>query len=256
MQFFTEVGKNKKKLNISNKIIHYENGKAAISKLLQKLCLKNQDEVYISTTFDTKYVSSCVTSTIFNFCKPSKVFSKQTRLIFVIHEFGFPNEKVFELKKLAEKYKITLVEDCAQSGDSYFQNNQRIGTVGDYSIYSLKKILPYDNAGLLIKKGQKFPYLAELEKASKIRRNNYKKATKIFRKYGFVQPFILSEKISPYVFVFEILKNNHGLNDLLNNLLNLDLIFWNNLNVYSLPTHQDLNQEYFKYLKTIIEHGK
>ena len=144
MRYYTEIGRHQSTLKIDGSVAHYNCGKEAISEVIRKLNLKEEDEVYINSTFGTKYVSSCVTSTIFNFCKPSKVITEKTRLIFIIHEFGYPNEKVFELLYHENRNGIPIVEDCAQSGYSFFESGQRIGTVGTYSIYSLKKILPYN----------------------------------------------------------------------------------------------------------------
>jgi hypothetical protein len=249
MKYYTEVGKGIKDLKLSNEIEHYSCGKEAITVLLKRIKLSFDDEVYVNSTFDTKYVSSCVTSTIFNFCKPSKVISEKTKLIFVIHDFGFPNEKVFELKDYANKNKIPLVEDCAQSAYSFFCNNKRIGTIGDYSIYSLKKILPYDNAGLLMESSETFPYLDEIHNAALRRRYNYNLLSEILFEYGITPCFTINEKISPYVFPFKI--SNSILDDKLHKLFQLDLIYWTNINIYSLPIHQNIRKDFFNLIQNL-----
>ena len=61
-------------------------GRKAIDLILDECGLKLSDEVLIATTFNKPNVSSCVTSTIFNHCKPSRVLSDSTRAVLVIHE--------------------------------------------------------------------------------------------------------------------------------------------------------------------------
>jgi len=248
--YSTEIGRVASDLKLSDKVLHYSCGKEAIAALLRKLNLSLNDEVYIDSTFNTKYVSSCVTSTIFNICKPSKIITENTRLIFIIHDFGFPNERVFELKKYSESMGIPIVEDCAQSAYSFFSNGLRIGTIGNYSIYSLKKILPYDNAGLLMDNNiDTFPYLDEVSAAAKERRNNFKIMTDIFTRLNITPAFDINEKISPYVFPFKVLNDKENI---LSRLKDYDCIYWVNLDVYTLPVHQYLKNKYFnKIIKSL-----
>ena len=59
--------------------------------LFRHLALRRDDEVFIATTFDYPHVPACVTCTVFNLAKPSRVLTDRTRAIFVIHEFGVPH---------------------------------------------------------------------------------------------------------------------------------------------------------------------
>ena len=126
------------------------NGREAISLLAKELFLKPKDEVFITTSYNYPNVSSCVTSTIFNYCKPSRIFSRDTKAIFVIHEFGVPHPNLFSLKELANKVGIPLIEDCAHTIDSCYDNKQPIGFIGDFVIISFPKIFPVDYGGALI----------------------------------------------------------------------------------------------------------
>ena len=71
-----------------------------------------------------------------------------TKAIFVIHYFGFP-QKMDEIKKLCQKYKLWLIEDCAHALYSSYQN-QYLGSFGDVSIFSLQKSLPICDGGALL----------------------------------------------------------------------------------------------------------
>ncbi len=72
---------------------------------------------------------------------PSSVESlitKSTRAICVVHYAGYP-ARLNELRKLADQYGLSLIEDCAHAlGAAY--DNQPIGSVGDYAIFSFQAI--------------------------------------------------------------------------------------------------------------------
>jgi hypothetical protein len=124
-------------------------GRKAIALILEECNLKPSDEVLIATTFNKRNVSSCVTSTIFNYCKPSRVLSENTRAIFVIHEFGVPHPEIARFRSLSDGRQIPLIEDCAHSVDSRWPDGSMVGSVGDYTIYSLSKIFPVVSGGLV-----------------------------------------------------------------------------------------------------------
>lgn len=113
--------------------------------------LTDNDEVYISTTTDSPYISSCVTNAIEETCKWSREINLNTKVIFVIHEFGFFNDKIVALKTYCEENNIILVEDCA-----YAWQSGQAGYFGDYVIYSLTKFFPTQFGGYLV--GKKFDY--------------------------------------------------------------------------------------------------
>lgn len=124
-------------------------GKHAIHFLIRKLELTREDEVCILTSTGSNYVTTCVSATIFNYCKISRVITDKTKLLYVIHEFGYPHPDIHELVINSKDRNIPLVEDCAHTVDSYLGNN-RVGSFGDFTIYSLSKHLPMENCGLLV----------------------------------------------------------------------------------------------------------
>ncbi len=130
-------------------VLFTESGKSAIRKIAELHGLSRDDEACIITTSDSPFVSSCVTSTLFNFCKVSRVLTDKTRLLFVIHEFGFPCERIDVLAEIARNRGIPLVEDIAHSLTSSFKGRS-LGALGDYAVYSLPKSLPLDAGGILL----------------------------------------------------------------------------------------------------------
>lgn len=127
----------------------FMSGSDAIRALMESLQLGREDEVYITTTTDSTYVSTCVSGTVFNFSKISRVLTEKTKAIFVIHTYGFPHPELLQLRAKADELQIPLIEDCISSFDSYNAANIRLGSVGDYAVYSLSKIFPLAFGGVL-----------------------------------------------------------------------------------------------------------
>lgn len=251
------------------------NGRKAISLVCKKLNLKYDDEIYITTTFGTHYVSSCVTCTIFNFCKPSKILSNKTKAIFVIHEFGVPHNKIFKLKKLAQRMNIPLIEDCAHSIDSYI-NDKRIGQIGDYTIFSLPKVLEIPYGGIVLGDIEKSEYkktrmeeesLAFIEFSlekylyraktySRKRRNNFRFLCKKIKELNLKLYFEPNDNISPYAFPFIAKKKEEIINLFRENYI--ECFSWLADEIVVLPVHQCLNQidlkKFVNLLKMLDNH--
>lgn len=83
-----------------------------------------------------------------------------TRALYLIHYAGFPN-CVVEMKQLAEKYGLPLVEDCALSLLSS-DGGMPLGTVGDVGIFCLYKTLPTPNGGAMVINGDRRYSVPEL----------------------------------------------------------------------------------------------
>ncbi|WP_341659370.1 DegT/DnrJ/EryC1/StrS family aminotransferase [Vibrio sp.] len=157
--------------NLAHQELNFtETAKDAISQIMKFHKLRREDETYIVTTSDSPFVSSCVTSTLFNFCKVSRVLTEKTKLIFVIHEFGIPCEKVESLYEIAQERNIPLVEDSAHSLTSKYKG-EHLGKHGDYLIHSLPKTLPIKTGGLVIKTSDRFK--CEFVQSEKVKKDFY-----------------------------------------------------------------------------------
>ena len=128
---------------------YFDSGRAALSACLKFLRLKSFDEVLIETTTGGAYISSCVRNTIEETCRWSRIFSTRTKLILVIHEFGFPypRPKMDKLRKM----NIPIMEDCAHSFGTRVEGNA-VGEDGHFAIYSLTKYFPIPFGGCLLAK--------------------------------------------------------------------------------------------------------
>lgn len=129
----------------------FPRGMYAIAALVRWLrdegTIARDGNVYVTTTTDAHYVSSCVSSAIEQTVPMSRTLTEKTSAIFAIHEFGFPHPRLAELRWIADERKIPLIEDCA-----YGWGTKGIGTVGDYTIYSLTKAFPVQFGGYLVGK--------------------------------------------------------------------------------------------------------
>jgi len=79
---------------------------------------------------------------------------KRPKAIIVVHLYGMP-AKMDEILAIAQKYKITLIEDAAEAlGSSY--KGKKCGTFGDFGILSFNgnKIITTSGGGALVCKSQ------------------------------------------------------------------------------------------------------
>jgi perosamine synthetase len=79
-----------------------------------------------------------------------KIGSRTTAL-YLTHFAGFPGP-VREMKRLAEKHALPLIEDCALSLFS-MDGDLPLGVTGDVAIFCLYKVLPVPNGGALVING-------------------------------------------------------------------------------------------------------
>jgi hypothetical protein len=178
--------------------LFFINAKNGIHYLVNLLGLQREDEVFISTSSDKNYVSTCVSATLFNYCKISRVLTEKTKLIYVIHEFGVPNPATENLVLEAKKRNIPLLEDCAHGIESYI-NGIRIGFLGDYALYSLPKHLPMENGGLLV--GKHLPKESDFYDA-----NIAEKMQEDYNKFLPYLPYLSQKRKENFKFITENLK--------------------------------------------------
>jgi len=120
-----------------------------IRALLEYLKITKKYNIAIYKTFDNNYISRCVTETIKQYCNYTRKIDNKTKAVMIIHEFGYPYQDIKKIKEECIKRKIPLIENCAWGYGSKFESGQEIGTVGDYAIYSLPKIIPAQYGGVL-----------------------------------------------------------------------------------------------------------
>jgi len=210
--------------------------------------------------------------------------------VLLIHYFGFPQPKTIEIKKLCESQGIILIEDCAHTFESRIGSFQ-VGTIGDVSIFSLHKILPCEDGGILQINNSKFsvPSLeadqicaastietfcnAELSAISAQRRKNYLQLEKLVRSVRNVSVFYprLNEETVPLnlpVLIknkdrFELYKDlrnqNIGVTSLYHTLIpeiraeDFPISHQISRDILNLPIHQDISKDQLEYLAAALD---
>mgnify|MGYP001587969016 FL=1 len=79
-----------------------------------------------------------------------KKITKKTKAIIPVHIFGHPAD-MEEIKKLAKKHNLKVIEDCAQAFGAAI-NNKRVGSFGDagcFSFYPSKNLGAYGDGGMI-----------------------------------------------------------------------------------------------------------
>lgn len=78
-----------------------------------------------------------------------KMKSKNIKAVLLIHYFGFPQEDIQKVVEECKKNNVYLIEDCAHTMNSYFEG-KKLGSFGDISFFSINKIMPTPNGGILV----------------------------------------------------------------------------------------------------------
>lgn len=91
-----------------------------------------------------------------------KAITKYTKAIIVVHIFGHP-ARMDEIMKLARKYRLAVIEDCAQAHGARYQG-RKVGTIGDIGIFSLgaSKHITSGEGGMLVTNKQRLAKRAQL----------------------------------------------------------------------------------------------
>ena len=72
-----------------------------------------------------------------------------TAAVVITHYFGFAQLCVKKLSEICRRHNVALIEDCAHALGSSLEG-QPLGSLGDISIFSIRKSLPLPHGGALI----------------------------------------------------------------------------------------------------------
>ena len=83
--------------------------------------------------------------------KIERAITKKTKVIIPVHLYGQTCD-MDAIAKISKKYKLTIVEDCAQSQGSKFKNRYcgTIGKIGCFSFYPTKILGAYGDGGFIL----------------------------------------------------------------------------------------------------------
>jgi len=140
------------------------NGTDAIKIALLALGIGKSDEVITVSNTAVPTVSAIVeTGASPVFCDVNKddynisadliesLITKKTKAIICVHLYGHPAE-INKIKKLCRKYKIYIIEDCAQSHGAKFEDKMTgsFGNFSAFSFYPTKILGGYGDGGMTL----------------------------------------------------------------------------------------------------------
>ncbi len=123
--------------DVLDKIQFVGSGKGAISLVLRYLSEKK----VLVNRLDEIMVADWMGYGVYNQMQPhaflAKKGSERTKAIFVYHQYGFP-QNMEAIMKFAKTQKLVVIEDCAHALFSAYKG-KRLGTFGDFAVYSFSK---------------------------------------------------------------------------------------------------------------------
>ncbi|MDD2637128.1 MAG: DegT/DnrJ/EryC1/StrS family aminotransferase [Bacteroidales bacterium] len=77
-----------------------------------------------------------------------KISTGKYQCLLIIHYFGFIQNDMDKILDLCKQNDILLIEDCAHTFTSQYENT-KVGNFGDFAFFSIHKIIPTNNGGIL-----------------------------------------------------------------------------------------------------------
>ena len=143
-------------------------GLDALILAVRALGIKKGDEVLVqANTYIATVMGITINEATPIFIEPDKYhnidvkkleenITNKTKAIMVTHLYGQASN-MEEIKKIADKHNLYIIEDCAQAHGAKF-NNQSVGTFGDvgcYSFYPSKNLGAFGEGGAIITNNEK-----------------------------------------------------------------------------------------------------
>ncbi|MDB3986855.1 DegT/DnrJ/EryC1/StrS family aminotransferase [bacterium] len=170
-----------------NYSVGVSNGTDAIILALQAINIKKGDEIITTshTAFATIAAIVDVGATpvfidikendfTIDVSKIENKITKKTKAIIAVHIYGNPVD-IKEILKIKKKFKITLIEDCAQAHGAEY-NKKKVGTFGDFatfSFYPTKNLSTYGDGGMVSTNNNKMFKKIKLLREYGWQRKNY-----------------------------------------------------------------------------------
>ena len=71
-----------------------------------------------------------------------------TPIVLLVHYFGYPDKQIEDIVNLCQKHNAIIIEDCAHALYTDYIDH-KCGFYGDFTLYSIHKMLPYEDGGFL-----------------------------------------------------------------------------------------------------------
>ncbi len=216
----------------------------------------------------------------------------KVKALLVIHYFGFSKNDMNFLSNYCKENNIILIEDCAHSFNSYF-NNKLLGSFGDFSFFSIHKFLSTVNGGILKINNEKFfiedipnnekiklntlevLYKSNIDKISELRCRNYNHLFEKIRDVTWLSPMygklpegivpmnlpVLIKKRRDFVY-FELMKRKIPTISLYYRLIDeisryeFSEMYYISNNILNLPVHQEIELKDINILSKVLREIK
>ncbi len=245
------------------------NGREAIKMAIASYNLAKTDLITILTTSENFYISSCVTLEIDEVCRWNREITKETKVIFVNHEFGYPYP---DMQKLLDT-GLPIIEDCCTT---FFSQDAlgKVGQYGDFAVFSFPKFFPTQLGGMVV--SNKKPLTVKSERLNETeanyiekvmshylkdeldllarRRENFAYAVSKFKNLGFTERFENNDRIVPSALMLSnhgIVKDLNALKVYLNNNGIQNSVFYGE-DAFFIPNHQNLSHTEIDYLYEVL----
>jgi hypothetical protein len=114
-------------------------GKSALASILAYLRYSGVIEDKMSSVMVPQWIGYEVYKTITEYSFPTIKENSKSRAMIVYHQYGFPQD-MDRILDFSQSRKMIVIEDCAHALDSYYKGT-KVGTIGDFSIYSFSKFV-------------------------------------------------------------------------------------------------------------------
>ncbi len=133
-------------------VIPASSGKAAMHLVLEWLRYSGRLTSRTEEILVPQWLGAWVYKTMHAHAFPNSVLTPRTKVIWVYHQYGFPQD-MGAILKTARQRNLIVIEDCAHAIESSYQGS-RVGTIGDYGIFSFSKFLPSLMGGAIVTQDQ------------------------------------------------------------------------------------------------------
>lgn len=131
--------------------------------------------------------------------KIEQKITDKTKAIMVVHLYG-QAANMDKIKRIAEKYNLHLIEDCAQSHGARF-NGKITGTFGDvgcFSFYPTKNLGAFGDAGAIVTDDEKIAEKVRMLRNYGSKKKYYNEIEGVNSRLDEMQAALLSVKLSHY----------------------------------------------------------
>ncbi|MDP3770244.1 MAG: DegT/DnrJ/EryC1/StrS family aminotransferase [bacterium] len=129
-------------------VIPTASGKSAMHLVFEWLRFKGVLTSRMDEILVPQWMGAWIYKTMHSYAFPRTEFSPKTKVLWVYHQYGFP-QNMDAIMNTARERNLVVVEDCAHALESDYKGH-RLGTIGDFGIFSFSKFVPSLMGGAVV----------------------------------------------------------------------------------------------------------